>query len=39
MVVNASRSIMYAGEGAGFADAARAAARLLRDQLAAAPVA
>jgi orotidine 5'-phosphate decarboxylase subfamily 2 len=39
MVVNASRSIMYAGEGAGFAEAAREAARVLRDQLAAAPVA
>lgn len=38
MVVNASRSIMYAGEGASFPEAARDAAKLLRDQLAAAPV-
>lgn len=36
MVVNASRSILYAGEGAGFAEAAAAAARQLRDELRAA---
>ena len=36
MVVNASRSIYYAGEGAGAPGAAAAAARDLRDQLAAA---
>ena len=36
MVVNASRSILYAGEGAGFANAAGAAARQLRDELRAA---
>ncbi|MBK6318457.1 MAG: orotidine-5'-phosphate decarboxylase [Dehalococcoidia bacterium] len=36
MVVNASRSILYAGEGAGFANAAGAAARELRDELRAA---
>ncbi|MBK6561803.1 orotidine-5'-phosphate decarboxylase [Candidatus Amarobacter glycogenicus] len=36
MVVNASRSILYAGEGVGFADAAGAAARELRDELRAA---
>ncbi|MEO6044269.1 MAG: orotidine-5'-phosphate decarboxylase [Tepidiformaceae bacterium] len=37
MVVNASRSIMYASDGADFADAAGLAARQLRDELAAAP--
>ncbi len=37
MVVNASRSIIYASEGAGFAEAAGLAARELRDQLATAP--
>ncbi len=36
MVVNASRSILYAGEGAGFAKAAGEAARALRDELRAA---
>lgn len=36
MVVNASRSIMYAGEGSGFAMAAGEAARALRDELRAA---
>ncbi|MGE3074367.1 MAG: orotidine-5'-phosphate decarboxylase [Dehalococcoidia bacterium] len=36
MVVNASRSIMYAGEGASFAQAAGNAARQLRDELRAA---
>lgn len=36
IVVSASRSIMYAGEGEGFAEAAGAAARALRDQLGAA---
>ncbi|MBI2765500.1 MAG: orotidine-5'-phosphate decarboxylase [Chloroflexi bacterium] len=36
IVVNASRSIYYAGDGPNFAEAAAAAARLLRDQLAAA---
>jgi len=36
IVVSASRSIMYAGEGEGFAEAAGAAARALRDELAAA---
>jgi orotidine-5'-phosphate decarboxylase len=36
MVVNASRSIMYAAEGAGFAQAAGNAARQLRDELRAA---
>jgi orotidine-5'-phosphate decarboxylase len=36
MVVNASRSILYAEEGAGFARAAAAAARQLRDELRAA---
>lgn len=40
MVVNASRAVLYAGEGAGFADAARDAARTIRDELrAAAPAA
>ena len=38
MVVNASRSIMYAAEGAGFAEAAGNAARQLRDELRAAAV-
>jgi len=33
IVVSASRSILYAGEGEGFADAAAAEARRLRDQL------
>ncbi len=37
IVVNASRSIMYAGTGAGFYAAAAEEARRLRDQLAAAP--
>ena len=36
MVVNASRSIMYAAEGPGFAEAAGGAARQLRDELRAA---
>lgn len=36
MVVNASRSIMYASEGPGFAEAAGKAARQLRDELRAA---
>jgi len=36
IVVNASRSIYYAGEGAGFAEAAARAAQQLRDELAAA---
>src|SRR5687768_8615407 len=36
MVVNASRSIMYAAEGPGFAEAAGKAARELRDELRAA---
>ena len=39
MVVNASRSIMYAAEGPGFAEAAREAARQLRDELNAAALA
>lgn len=40
MVVNASRAVLYAGEGSGFAEAARAAARTIRDELrAAAPAA
>lgn len=34
IVVNATRSIMYASEGPGFAEAAAAAARHLRDELA-----
>jgi len=37
MVVNATRSIMYASGGADFAEAAGRAARQLRDELAAAP--
>lgn len=36
IVVNASRSIYYAAEGPGFAEAAASAARKLRDELAAA---
>jgi orotidine-5'-phosphate decarboxylase len=36
VVVNASRSIMYAGQGAGAPEAAARAARALRDELAAA---
>ena len=36
LVVNASRSILYASEGAGFAEAAGQAARALRDELRAA---
>lgn len=36
MVVNSSRGILYAAEGPGFAEAAAAAARALRDELAAA---
>jgi orotidine-5'-phosphate decarboxylase len=36
IVVSASRSIIYAGEGSGFAEAAGAAARALRDELASA---
>jgi orotidine-5'-phosphate decarboxylase len=39
MVVNASRGVMYAIEGPGFAEAAAEAARLLRDQLKAAAAA
>jgi orotidine-5'-phosphate decarboxylase len=39
MVINSSRGILYAGEGAGFADAAREAARALRDELRAAAAA
>ena len=39
VVVNASRSVLYAGVGAGFANAARKAARATREQLAAARVA
>ncbi len=39
MVVNASRDVMYATEGPGFAEAAAEAARLLRDQLKAAAAA
>jgi orotidine-5'-phosphate decarboxylase len=39
MVVNASRGVMYAAEGPGFADAAGAAARFLRDQMKAAAAA
>ncbi len=39
MVVNASRGVMYAAEGPGFANAAAEAARLLRDQLKAAAAA
>lgn len=37
LVVNSSRAILYAGAGPGFAEAAAAAARALRDRLAAAP--
>lgn len=37
LVVNASRSILYAGEGPGFAAAAGDAARALRDELASTP--
>ncbi len=37
MVVNASRSIMYASDGPDFAEAAGRAAQQLRDELAAAP--
>jgi orotidine-5'-phosphate decarboxylase len=33
MVLNSSRGIIYAGGGAGFADAARAATRALRDEI------
>jgi orotidine-5'-phosphate decarboxylase len=33
MVLNSSRGIIYAGSGTGFADAARAAARSLRDEI------
>ena len=33
MVVNSSRGIIYAGSGADFADAAREAARKLRDEI------
>jgi hypothetical protein len=36
MVVNASRSILYASEGADFVEAAGEAARSLRDELRAA---
>lgn len=36
LVVSASRSVMYAAEGPGFAEAAAEAARTLRDELAAA---
>jgi orotidine-5'-phosphate decarboxylase len=39
IVVNSSRAVLYAGNGADFADAARAAARATRDQLAAAQAA
>jgi len=39
LVVNASRSIYYAGEGPGFAEAAGEAARRLRDELLAATAA
>ncbi len=39
MVVNASRGVMYAAEGPGFAEAAAGAAKLLRDQLKAAATA
>jgi orotidine-5'-phosphate decarboxylase len=38
LVVNATRSIMYASDGPDFAEAAAAAARALRDELAAAPL-
>jgi orotidine-5'-phosphate decarboxylase len=33
MVLNSSRGIIYAGSGEGFADAAREAARKLRDEI------
>jgi len=33
LLVNSSRGILYAGKGEGFADAARAAARTLRDEI------
>ncbi len=33
MVLNSSRGIIYAGGGADFADAARGAARKLRDEI------
>ena len=33
LVLNSSRGILYAGSGEGFADAARAAARQLRDEI------
>ena len=33
MVLNSSRGILYAGSGEGFADAARTAARTLRDEI------
>jgi hypothetical protein len=36
IVVSSSRAILYAAEGAGFAEAAGRAARQLRDELAAA---
>jgi orotidine-5'-phosphate decarboxylase len=39
IVVNSSRAVLYASAGADFAEAARAAARATRDQLAAAQVA
>jgi orotidine-5'-phosphate decarboxylase len=32
-VLNSSRGIIFAGSGAGFADAAREAARKLRDEI------
>lgn len=33
MVLNSSRGILYAGQGEGFADAARSAAKALRDEI------
>ncbi len=39
MVVNSSRGVLYAGEGSGFAEAAAAAARQVRDELRAAAAA
>jgi orotidine-5'-phosphate decarboxylase len=33
LVINASRSVLYAGSGPGYADAAREAARQLRDEI------
>ena len=33
MVLNSSRGIIYAGAGEGFAEAARTAARALRDEI------